>query len=144
MHALYKLLRPRYGLVNVTYRGTVIKAYLADSFVKKMFGLMYRDRLEEGTGMLFVLGRESITEASIWMLNMKFSIDVVWMDRDGVVVDTAESIQPCASMFKCKTYVPGSKVKYVLELNSGMAKRLGMGRGERIVLGRFTEGAAKS
>ncbi len=135
MRALYKLLRLRYRLVKVAYRNRVIRAYLADSFAKKMFGLMYRDRLEEGRGMLFVLGRESVIEASIWMLNMKFSIDVVWMDENGRIIDILENAKPCTSMFGCKTYAPESKAKYVLELNSGSVRDLGIRHGERIAIG---------
>src|SRR5271157_2080402 len=106
MHALYGLLRPKYRLVRVTYGGKAMRAYLADSFAKKMFGLMYREGLEKDRGMLFVLGRESITEASIWMLNMKFSIDVVWMNGGGKVIDIVENAKPCASMFGCRAYAP--------------------------------------
>lgn len=129
MHALYKLLRPRYRVVRVTYRGRTVRAYLADSFAKKAFGLMYRDRLEKGRGMLFVLGKESRTEASLWMLNMRFSIDAVWMDRRGKVVDVAENMKPCPSILRCRTYTPASKAKYVLELNAGSARELGIRRG---------------
>ena len=136
MRALYRILKPRYALVTVSHRGRPMKAYLADSFSKKMFGLMYRDRLENGRGMLFVLGRESVAEASIWMLNMRFSIDVVWMDSGGRVVDILENAKPCSSMLGCRTYAPESKAKYVLELNSGSVRRLGIRRGERIKVGR--------
>jgi hypothetical protein len=129
MRALYKLLRPRYRTVKVTFRGRAIRAYLADSSVKKMFGLMFRERLEDGMGMLFALGSESRMGAGIWMLNMRFSIDVVWMDRNGKVVDVAENLKPCTSMLRCRTYIPRSKAKYVLELNSGTARRLGIRRG---------------
>jgi uncharacterized protein len=132
MRALYGLLRLKYRLVTVTYGKKTVRAYLADSFAKKMFGLMYRDGLEKGRGMLFVLGRESVAEAGVWMLNMRFSIDVVWMDAGGRIVDILEYAKPCTSMLGCRTYAPRSKAKYVLELNSGSARRLGMRIGKRI------------
>jgi hypothetical protein len=136
MRVLYRLLGLRYRLVRVTWRNKAVKAYLADSFAKKMFGLMYRDRLERDRGMLFVLGRESVVGASIWMLNMRFSIDVVWMDRGGRVIDVAENLRPCASAFGCKTYAPRERAKYVLELNSGMARSLEIKRGEIMTIGK--------
>jgi uncharacterized protein len=135
MYLLYRLLNPKYEFVKVTCKGKTIKAYLADSAAKKMFGLMYRDRLVNGTGMLFVLDREGVMGASIWMLNMRFSIDVVWMDSGGRIVDILENAKPCSSMFGCRTYAPESKAKYVLELNSGSVRRFGMRRGERIKVG---------
>lgn len=135
IYLLYRLLNPKYELVKVSYKGRAIRAYLADSFSKKMFGLMYRDRLEKDRGMLFVLGRESVMEASVWMLNMKFSIDIVWMDGGGRIVDIVEGAKPCASILGCRTYAPESKAEYVLELNSGSVRRLGIRRGERIKVG---------
>src|SRR5208337_3196068 len=132
MYLIYRLLGPNYRLGTVSISGRRIRVYLADSFFKKMFGLMYRDRLERGRGMLFALGGESRMGAGIWMLNMRFPIDIVWMDSGGRVVDLKENAEPCSSFLRCKTYVPRSKAKYVLELNSGTARRLGIKRKERI------------
>lgn len=134
MHALYKLLKPKYRTVKVTYEESMLNAQLADSFVKNMFGLMFKDRLEKDTGMLFVLGTEGRMEAGIWMLNMKFSIDVIWMDRGGRIVDIAEELAPCKSLIRCRTYVPKSRAKYVLELNAGSVRGYGMKVGETIGL----------
>lgn len=134
MHALYRLLKPKYKMTTVTYEENLLKAYLADSFVKNMFGLMFRDRLEKNTGMLFVLSMESKAEASIWMLNMRFSIDVIWMDRNGKIVDIVEGMKPCKSLFRCRTYMPKHKANYVLELNAGAVQDLGIKVGDTIGL----------
>lgn len=48
---------------------------------------MFRPPPPEGEGLLFVYGRESRTETSIHMLFVSFPIAVVWLDRDGRVVD---------------------------------------------------------
>jgi uncharacterized protein len=135
MRALYRLLRPKYGTGSVRLGGRTIKVHLADSFAAMMFGLMYWERLEKGRGMLFTLGRESRISAGIWMLNVKFPIDIVWMDSSGSVVDVKEKAKPCTSFFRCKTHVPRSKAKYVLELNAGSARKLGIRIGNRIDVG---------
>jgi len=132
MHALYKLLRPRYGTGKVSRGSGIINVYMADSFVTKLFGLMYRDKLEKDMGMLFTLRDESKIGASIWMLNMRFGIDIIWLNAKKQVVDIKEDARPCKSFFNCRTYTPSAKAKYVLELNRGIVRQLGIRRGERM------------
>jgi hypothetical protein len=132
MRALHRLLRPKYGKGWVSYKGRKMEVHLADSFAAMMFGLMYWDRLEKGKGMLFVLRRPGREFAGIWMLNVKFPIDIVWIGDDQRVVDIVGNAKPCKSIFKCKMHVPREKAKYVLELNAESARKLGMKTGERI------------
>ena len=102
MHQIYKLLNLKYETRRIKYNKKTLSVYIADSFFKSMFGLMFRESLDEGRGMLFTLGRESRSEASIWMLNMKFSIDILWLDRDGKVIDIKENASPCTSVWGCE------------------------------------------
>jgi len=134
MRSLYKLLNLKYETRRIMVGGNALEAYVADSFAKKMFGLMYRKDLGKDKGMLFTMGRESREGASIWMMNMNFSIDIIWLDRDFRVVDIKADAKPCKSMWGCETYSPREKVKYVLEVNSGDAKRLGIMTGEKLAL----------
>lgn len=60
-----------------------------DTFWKRGRGLMFRRGLPEGEVYFFEGGRESVVEASIHMLFVFFPIAVVWLDRDGRVVDKA-------------------------------------------------------
>ncbi len=140
MRLLHRVLRPKYGKGRIRHKGRTIDVYLADSFAAMLFGLMYWERLEKGKGMLFTLNSEGRISAGIWMLNMRFPIDIVWMDSDGRVVDIEEKAKPCASFFRCKTYVPGSKAKYVLELNAGSARKLGIKVGSRMSVGAPSRG----
>ncbi|MDE1855230.1 MAG: DUF192 domain-containing protein [Candidatus Micrarchaeota archaeon] len=89
---------------------------------------MYRESMAANRGMLYVFPFERTWK--IWMLNMRFALDVIWLDRRGVVVHVERNLRPCRSFFSCKTYAPGKGAKYVLELNSGSARRLGIGLGE--------------
>lgn len=128
---LGKLLRPRkYDIVNVFYSGKRLKAYVADSFLKRMYGLMYWDNLEKDKGMLFVLGKP--TKAGIWMLNMRFPIDIIWLDETGKVVWLVKDVKPCKNFLGCKVYKPGKPAMYVLEVKSGTADRLGIKRSSKL------------
>jgi len=76
-------------------------------------GLMYRESLDPGKGMLFVFEEEGIQ--SFWMKNMKFPIDMIWMDSEGRVVHIEYSVPPCRKE-PCMVYSPGKKASYVLEV----------------------------
>ena len=76
-------------------------------------GLMYRESMDYDDGMLFVFEEEGIH--SFWMKNMKFSIDMIWMDSEGRVVHIERSVPPCMKE-PCMVYCPEKKARYVLEV----------------------------
>jgi uncharacterized protein len=91
-------------------------------------GLMERDGLPAGTGMLFVFdvpGRHVF-----WMKNMKFLIDILWLDDEGKVVHVAQNAPPCAEE-PCAVYAPPSDAKYVLEIPAADAAKLGISLSEK-------------
>ncbi|MEM0201038.1 MAG: DUF192 domain-containing protein [Candidatus Micrarchaeaceae archaeon] len=94
-----------------------LNVLLADSFSKQLLGLMYRKSLAKNEGMLFIFKKSS--KYGIWMLNMKFNIDIIWLDNNLKIIDSLQNVKPCTSLLKCKTYYPKSPSKYVLEVNSG-------------------------
>ena len=81
-------------------------------------GLMERDGLKPGTGMLFIF--EAPGRYGFWMKNMKFPIDILWIDRLGNVVYISENTPAC-SLYPCPVYIPPDLVKYVLEIPAGDA-----------------------
>lgn len=117
----------RFNDSYITYRRRRIRVQIADTPRRMMLGLMHRERIGHNEGMLFMPGTES--RHGIWMLNMRFSIDILWLSGNGTVVDMVENAKPCASIFNCKTYRPARPCSFVLELASGGAERLGIKRG---------------
>ena len=106
-----------------------VKVYLADSSGKNMLGLMHRSTLRGSEGMLLMPGREA--RHGIWMYNMRFAIDIVWLSRDGVVVDIRKNAMPCKSILSCPTYTPRLGALYILEVIAGGSKSLGIRIGSR-------------
>ena len=102
--------------------------WIADTLARGAVGLMYRESMAANRGMLYIFPFERAWK--IWMLNMRFALDVIWLNRKGVVVHVERNLGPCRSFFSCKTYAPQKVAKYVLELNSGSARRLGIRLGE--------------
>ena len=118
---------------TMLYNKHRIRVELADGFLKKLVGLMHRPGIGNDEGMLFVLGAPSITMASITMLNMRFGIDVVWLDGRMRVVDIARNLEPSHSIFDA--HAPRREAKYVLELKAGAAARMGIRTGGMMKLG---------
>jgi len=92
-------------------------------------GLMYRDSLLEGHGMLFLFDKSS--RLSFWMKNVKFSIDIVFIGADGKVLNVASEVPPC-SKEPCAHYLSVGKAQYVLELNSGVVNKIGLKKGNSV------------
>lgn len=94
-----------------------IDVEMADTFFDRMRGLMFRSSLGEGKGMLFVFDKEDYWP--IWMMGMRFPIDIIWVGKNMRVVDIIKNARPRLSF---KTHTPKRKAKYVLEFNAGFVK----------------------
>lgn len=105
---------------------------VADTTGKKMLGLMRRESLKANQGMLFPFGNDG--RHDIWMLNMKFSIDILWLDRNFRVLKIVRNAEPCRSLWSCVPYASPSGARYVIELKAGASKTNSIKKGSRFVL----------
>lgn len=96
--------------------GETVAAEVAESEKQRMQGLMYRDGINEDQGMLFIFEEEGYH--SFWMKNMKFAIDILWLDRQKRIVHTEKEVPPCKKE-PCPSYSPALPAMYVLELKAG-------------------------
>lgn len=110
-----------YRQVNVIVNGVVLVADIAATDEQRTKGLSVKDSLAENEAMLFVLDNEG--EHTFWMKNMKFPIDIIWIDTDKTVVHIEHNLQPCGSELFCPTYKPNDESLYVLETVGGFAER---------------------
>ena len=121
-----------YRTRTVSCRGKRFRVEVADSFRKMAVGLMDHAGLGPREGMLFIFEKEG--RYGFWMLNMKFSIDILWLDRNGTVIYIWENAEPCKSILSCRSVKPGKDSKYVIELRSGTSRKLGIKTGDRFRL----------
>ena len=89
---------------------------------------MFRERLAEDQGMLFILDEE-ITP-SFWMKDMRFPLDILWVDKNKKIAAITQDAQPCVG--SCPNLSPDKKVKFVLELNSGFVEKNQIKSGDKI------------
>ena len=89
-------------------------------------GLMHRRFMAQDRGMLFDFKREE--PVSMWMKNTYLSLDMVFIDKSGKVVNIAENTEPLSERI-----IPSAgPVLAVLELNAGTARRIGLKPGDRL------------
>lgn len=111
-------------------RGTIkvdsvpLEVQIADTEPRRVRGLMFQDQLPYDQGMIFVF--DGPGNYSLWMLNMQFSLDMIWFDKDGKVVHIEQDVPPCKSALEiatCQSIVPEGEAVYVLEVTSGFIEK---------------------
>jgi uncharacterized membrane protein (UPF0127 family) len=104
-------------------------AWIATSPETQERGLMYRDKLPEDRGMLFMYTHPDFW--TFWMKNTKMPLDIIWLDKRKVIVFMVTEAQPCIRE-PCLQYRPDEKALYALELAAGMAKKWDIKTGDRL------------
>lgn len=94
-------------------------------------GLMYRKELAKDSGMLFIIDPER--EMKMWMKNTYIPLDMLFIDKYGKIAYIEENTEPNSE----KVISPGVKVKAVLEVAGGTAKRENIIIGDRIIYKAF-------
>lgn len=93
---------------------TAIKIEIADTLGERVQGLSYRDKIEKDKGLLFIFDNSDFH--GIWMKDMRFSIDIIWLDQNLQVIHMEESVSPDTYP---DTFSPNKKALYVLEVYDG-------------------------
>jgi uncharacterized membrane protein (UPF0127 family) len=86
-------------------------------------GLSFRDKLDPGHGMLFIF--PDLKRQYMWMPDMRFPLDIVWLDEGLTVVHITENAKPCLTKANCPNYSSKFLVKYAIEMTAGEAGTYG-------------------
>jgi len=89
-------------------------------------GLMYRRSMPDHRGMLFAF-QERRTHA-FWMRNTCISLDMMFVDTDGVIVGIVESAEPLSETSQSV----GCASSWVIETNAGWTRRHGIRPGQKV------------
>jgi len=112
---------------------------VADTIVSRTRGLSGRVELKENQGMFFVFG--TFGAHGFWMKDMKFPIDIIWI-KGGAIAGFAENVlpEPGKSLLALKVYYPPEPVDKVLEIKAGLAEKLELKVGDKIIFLNKKEG----
>ena len=116
---------------QVCFNNYCFDVEIAQTSAQKAKGLMFRESLKGNQGMLFVFKTEK--KHSFWMKNVSFPLDIIWINANKKVVFVSYDSEPCYNNSKCIAIQPTASAKYVLEINGGLAKKIGVKEGSQLV-----------
>ncbi len=118
---------PRADIQVITAAGRHdFKVWIADDDQSRERGLMFVKALPADHGMLFLFERPHF--AAFWMKNTYLSLDIVFINSQGIVVNIARNTEPL-SLRPIESAAP---VAGVLELIAGTAAKIGLTAGDRV------------
>ncbi len=105
--------------------GSEFAVTIARTEAERQKGLSSTERLPDGSAMLFVFPSDA--KWGIWMKDMRYAIDILWLDADKKIVHLVHDARP--DSYPETTFEPASDSRYVIELPSGTIKAAGLAKG---------------
>ena len=123
----------------ITPSGTQMRfsAEVADDVDERALGLMNREKLAASAAMLFVYPKPQ--RAMFWMKNTLIPLDLLFLDETGTVASVHAMAQPLDE----SRIDGGEDVKFVIEIDGGLAQKLGISPGTVMLHPSVAPGAAK-
>lgn len=107
--------------------GFVVQVEIAANDETRAQGLMYRDQLRPGTGMIFFFPQDGFYP--FWMKNTLIPLDMIWIDSGKRIVSLTSDVPPCKAD-PCPSHPPAGISRYVLEVAGGVARQHGLKAGD--------------
>ena len=113
--------------VSIYNKNITFNVEVAKTIEERRIGLMYRKKLLNNEGMLFIFPREKIIQ--LWMKNTYIPLDVIFISENKVIVDIKKNME------KLSETIVKSKVKsrYALEFNAGLINKLDIEIGDKVL-----------
>lgn len=105
---------------------TSLDIEIAESDYETQTGLMYRRGMEQNQAMLFIF--PDVAVHSFYMKNTEFALDIIYIDEKLQIASFQENAEPF-NQSGLSSQVP---IKYVLEVNAGLAEKWLLEIGDRI------------
>ena len=107
---------------------------IAQNEAQRQRGLSQREKLPANWGMLFIF--ENLGDHGIWMKDMNFAIDVIWLNANFEIVDLKENVLPSSYP---TTYRAPRLSLYIMELNAGQISANDLVVGQKLDLPSFLQ-----
>ena len=112
-------------ILSADGKKVVVRAEIADTFESRQKGFMFRKRIPDGTGMLFVFEGEQIL--NFWMKNTPTALSIAYISADGKIKDIFDM-----TPFSLSPIVSTAYVRYALEVPKGWFYKNGINVGDRL------------
>ena len=98
--------------VHLKLKGRSYVLEIADTQARRNQGLMHREMLHQGAGMLFLYPKPG--HYRIWMKNTRIPLTVIWLDKQARIVQI-RTLQPCQHD-PCLSYGTSQQTSFIVEL----------------------------
>ena len=116
---------------SVELKGKHFDIEIAGDDASRTRGLMFRDAMPADHGMLFLF--DEMQPRVFWMKNTHIPLDILYFDKNYKLVSMQQRVPPCRSAGNdCPQYPSTGPAQYVLELNAGVADKLGVKEGDEL------------
>lgn len=116
-------------LIPIVIGSTTAQASLADSLPERIKGLSDTPYLPDGIVKLFAFGAEG--EHSIWMKDMNYPIDIIWVEKAGSIVHIKQNVAPETYP---ESFASPKPAWYVIETPAGFVEKSGISVGDEVVV----------
>ncbi|MDB5186103.1 MAG: hypothetical protein JWL85_626 [Candidatus Saccharibacteria bacterium] len=136
--AFFVLLTLLIGSYAVAYRQASCRLQMSDRCFRVLWattpearqqGLSGHPGLKDNETMVFVFDKLEVQ--CFWMKDMKFGLDMIWLDDQKKIVAIEQNVSPDTYP---QTFCPDAQARYVVEVNAGTANKLGLGLGQTVKL----------
>ncbi len=117
----------KYSKVSINNIDILVE--VVDTAETRRLGLSYREELDKNAGMLFDMQTRAMT--SFWMKEMKFSLDIIWIDGD-TIMNISKNLPPAGSQPGI-SYSSEFLIDYVLEVDGGFCEENNINIGDKVI-----------
>jgi uncharacterized membrane protein (UPF0127 family) len=103
----------------------IFKTYVANNESDREKGLSILKKINSDESMIFIF--DTPMRYAFWMKDMKFPIDIVWLDENKKIVDIKSDVSPRTYP---EAFAPDSESLYVMEFKAGTSKKINIKIGD--------------
>lgn len=108
-------------------------AEIADTLQKQEQGLMFRKNMAKDHGMLFLLDNKKFANGNganinMWMKDTYIPLDIIFIKSNGTIKKIAKG-----TPLSLESIQSGGEVAAIVEINSGVCKKLGININDKVV-----------
>ncbi len=116
-----------FSIGTIKIDNKIINVEIADSDDERQRWLMFREENQSSNpGLLLVYDKPDLY--AMWLLNIRYPLDLLWFDQQGNLVYTVRGAQPCDNVldFSTCTFKNTKPSKFVLAAHSGFINQNGI------------------